>query len=234
MKLSVPIHVLKRRARLLAREADIPLYRALDIIAKKEGMASWSHLAARMSQAPDTRALLTEIGPAGLVLLAARPGQGKTMLGLELALEAIAHSRDSTFFTLEYTEGETRERADRLSNASHLQKLEIVASDDIAATSIVEHLKHKNKATFAVVDYLQLLDQKRTNPDLDEQVAALRAFALESNSLIVVLSQVDRNFDATSKALPDATDVRLPNPVDLAAFSKLCFLHDGRIAVSTA
>lgn len=47
MKLSAPIHVLKRKAKLLSREAGIPLNQALDRIAKDEGLQSWSLLANR-------------------------------------------------------------------------------------------------------------------------------------------------------------------------------------------
>ena len=47
MKLSAPIHVLKRKAKLLAREAETPLNQALDRVAKEEGFSSWGLLAAR-------------------------------------------------------------------------------------------------------------------------------------------------------------------------------------------
>ena len=42
-------------------------------------------------------------------------------------------------------------------------------------------------------------------------------------------SRIDRRFDASPAALPGIADVRLPNPLDLALFSKTCFLHDGEI-----
>lgn len=44
MTLSAPIYVLKRKAKLLSREANIPLSQALNRIAKNEGFESWSFL----------------------------------------------------------------------------------------------------------------------------------------------------------------------------------------------
>jgi len=46
MNLSVPIYRLKREARLLAREQHLPLHAALDRLARREGFAAWSLLAA--------------------------------------------------------------------------------------------------------------------------------------------------------------------------------------------
>lgn len=51
MKLSVPIHVLKRKAKLIARQQRIPLNRALDLVAQEEGFKSWSLLSALASDA---------------------------------------------------------------------------------------------------------------------------------------------------------------------------------------
>jgi hypothetical protein len=47
MRLSAPIFQLRRKAKLLAREAGIPLNQAQGRIAKAEGFQSWSLLVAR-------------------------------------------------------------------------------------------------------------------------------------------------------------------------------------------
>lgn len=47
MSLSAPIYRLKRRAKLLSREAGIPLNQALDRVAIEEGFQRWSLLVAR-------------------------------------------------------------------------------------------------------------------------------------------------------------------------------------------
>ena len=83
----------------------------------------------------------------------------------------------------------------------------------------------------AVVDYLQVLDQNRAAPELSDQVEMLKGFVAARDVRLVVLSQVHRSYDPAGKALPDWTDVRLPNPVDLSLFDRGCFLHDGKLAV---
>ncbi len=85
-----------------------------------------------------------------------------------------------------------------------------------------------------VVDYLQLLDQKRDNPELMVQVRALQSFARDRGLIFVFISQIDRSYDPAVKPCPDLEDVRLPNPLDLRLFSKTCFLHNGEIRFRTA
>ena len=99
MNLSAPIFRLKRRARLLARESNIPLHAALDRIARQEGWRSWSHLAAQATRQRPARSLLPQLVPGDLVLLGARPGQGKTLLAGDLAVEAARSGRRSFFFS---------------------------------------------------------------------------------------------------------------------------------------
>ncbi|MEO0360506.1 MAG: DNA helicase, partial [Pseudomonadota bacterium] len=82
MRLSAPIFKLKREAKRLARERAIPLHEALDRVAAEEGFRSWSHLAASASASgarPAAR-ILAALRPGEVVLIGARPGQGKTLL----------------------------------------------------------------------------------------------------------------------------------------------------------
>ena len=101
MRLSVPIHRLKREARLMSRDRGIPLHLALDRIAQREGFRAWSLLVARLGGQGGT--MLSRLDPGQLVLLGARPGQGKTVMGLELAIAAVRAGRRGAFFTLEWT-----------------------------------------------------------------------------------------------------------------------------------
>ena len=93
MKLSAPVYRLKRRARLLSRQESIPHHAALDRIAVGEGFGNWSLLAARMAAASPARTLLRHLRPGDLLLVGARPGHGKTLFGLELAVEAMKAGR---------------------------------------------------------------------------------------------------------------------------------------------
>lgn len=85
-----------------------------------------------------------------------------------------------------------------------------------------------------MIDYLQLLDQKREDPELMVQIRALRSFARERGLVLVFISQVDRSYDASRKPFPDLDDVRLPNPLDLSLFDKMCFLNKGEIRFQSA
>lgn len=227
MMLSAPIYRLKRKARLLSRDSGLPLHQALDHVAAEEGFRSWSQLAARTAGEGPAGRIYAGLRPGDLLLLAARPGQGKTLLGLELLLEAAKTGRRAVFFTLEYSSGEVREKLRALGAGTG--SIDIDTSDAICADHIAERLAGAAKGTLAVVDYLQLLDQKRSNPPLAEQAARLKAFAAESGAILVCLSQIDRAYDAAAKALPDVTDLRLPNPLDLRLFSKACFLNEGKL-----
>lgn len=85
MKLSSPIYALKRQAKLLARDNGIKLHKALNQLARKEGFRDWSHLASSYSSSTPAKDVLSQLSPGDLVLIGARPGHGKTLLGLELA-----------------------------------------------------------------------------------------------------------------------------------------------------
>lgn len=231
MRLSAPIHRLKRQARLLSRQDAIPLHLALDRIAASEGFSSWSLLAARAATTAPAGRLFAELAPGDLVLVGARPGHGKTLLSLELAVEAMKAGHRGVFFSLEYTERQMLDRFRAIGvEPGHFDGLfAFDSSDAICADHIIGRLASAPRGTLAVVDYLQLLDQKRENPDLMAQVRALRSFARESGVILVFISQIDRSYDASRKPCPDIGDVRLPNPLDMSLFDKTCFLNDGEI-----
>lgn len=231
MKLSAPIFRLKRRARLLARDTGTPLNQALDRIAEAEGFAGWSLLAAHHARLSPSQAILSRLEDGDLLLLAGRPGQGKTVLGLQLLLDAVAEGRRGVFYTLYMTEGDVAAQLGRLgADASvYADKLSVVASDDICAAYIAHDLQGAAPGTLAVIDYLQILDQPRQTPELAEQVRALQAFARAQGVVLAFLSQVSRAYDPEAKPLPDMDDLHLPNRIDTGAFSKTCFLHNGDI-----
>jgi replicative DNA helicase len=82
-----------------------------------------------------------------------------------------------------------------------------------------------------VIDYLQLLDQKRENPNLMEQIKVLKAFAEDRGLIMLFISQIHRSYDPTRASVPALADVRLPNKLDLTLFNKACFLNDGAVEV---
>lgn len=236
MILSSPIYKLKRRAKLLARANDIKLHVALNQVATQEGFKDWGHLASNYSKKTPAKEVIRQMSSGDMVLISARPGHGKTLLGLELIALAEKNCRTGYFFTLDYNETDVWDRIEKLGfHAQGFDRPVVVdTSDNICAAHIIEGLGNMPDEALIVVDYLQLLDQKRSNPPLDDQVRSLKKFAVEHGAIVVLISQIDRGFELSSSGLPSIDDIRLPNPVDLSLFDKRCFLHSGEIQMDLA
>lgn len=231
MKLSAPIHVLKRKARLLSRTENIPLHEALDRVAAKEAFRSWSLLVVKASTVAPAGKLFPRLKSGDLVLVGARPGQGKTLMSLELAVEAMKMGNRGAFFTLEYTQQDVLGclRAIGVKPAQFDDLFEFDCSDAINADHIIKTLASAPPGTLVVIDYLQLLDQKRESPELTVQIRALKAFARDRGLIMVFISQIDRSYDPSRKPFPDIGDIRRPNPLDLTLFDKAFFLNNGEV-----
>jgi replicative DNA helicase len=231
MKLSAPVYRLKRKARELSRKENIPLHLALDQVAVGEGFGAWSLLVAKSTETLSAEGIFARLVPGDLLLIGARPGHGKTLLSLQLAVEAMKAGRRAVFFTLEYTARDVlgRFRALGAEPAQFEALFTFDDSDAINADHIMQVLADAPDGTLAIVDYLQLLDQKRGNPELGAQISALKDFARERGLMLGFISQIDRSYDPATKPCPDLDDVRLPNPLDLSLFSKACFLNEGEV-----
>ena len=236
MKLSAPIHALKRKARLLRRTDAVPLHAALNRIAAEEGYRSWSLLMAKRAGTDGASGLFARLVPGDLVIVAGRPGQGKTLLGLTLAADAVKAGGRSIVFSLEYTvlDVAARLRAIGLDPQGLGAAFEVDCSDAIDASYIVDRLAATPRGTLVVIDYLQLLDQRRDTPALDLQVGMLRRFAKQRGLILVFLSQIDRAYELSGRPFPEMTDIRLPNPLDLRLFDKACLLSAGEVRFQPA
>jgi replicative DNA helicase len=236
MRLSAPVYHLKRAARQLSREAGIPLHEALNRVATQEGFASWSLLAAKVSASMPHEKLFAQLVQGDMVLVAARPGQGKTQLSLKLAVETMKAGGQAHFLTMDCTPLDLAEcfRMIGAEPGRFDDRFTFDASENISAAHIVTQLDTAPPGTLAVVDYLQLLDQKRENPPLMLQVEMLRAFAKLRGVIFVFISQISRTYDLARKPFPGPEDVRLPNPLDLSLFSKSCFLNNGEMRLVAA
>jgi len=229
MKLSAPVHRLKRLAKELSRSDKIPLHAALDRIAQGEGFATWSLLASRLSAEELGIDLLAQLEPGELVLVGSRPNHGKTMKALELVVRAVQSGKRGWFFSLEWTLHDVLKGLEKLgATASDLiGRFEFDGADALCASYVIERLADAPPGSVVVIDYLQLLDQRREHPELAVQVHQLKDFAGKRGLIVVLLSQIDRSYDPGASVVPTLDDVRLPNRLDLRLFDKACFLHDG-------
>ncbi len=234
MNLKTPVYGLKREAKQLARTESMPLNQALDHIARREGFASWSLLAARHAEQSPAQRVYAGLRPGSLLLIGARPGQGKTLFGLELVACALKDSLHAAVFSFEFT-ADGCERALQsvgLEVARHRERFSFVGDDSICASSIIARLAQAPAGTVVLIDYLQLLDQRRENPPLADQVVALNSFAKRQGVILAFISQISRSFEPTDSQVPGLADVRLPNPLDLSLFDQTCFMNEGNVKVS--
>ncbi len=187
----------------------------------------------RLRSDDPARELMAELDPGVLMLMGGRPGHGKTVLGLQLAVEAARTGRDSYFFTLEETDADMAERLESLDLARDGQDrdLTIDCDESIDSGFILDRVQDAGKAPFVVVDFLQRLDQQTGNASLGEQLQDLQHLAANSGASIVVLSQIDESFDAGGKEMPTTADVSRLDRRELVAFTKTCFLHGGYVEV---
>ncbi|MEM8810742.1 MAG: DNA helicase [Cyanobacteria bacterium P01_G01_bin.38] len=203
MKLSAPIFILKQQAKALSRKKGIPLHQALNRIANWEGFSAWSLLSAKAASDKPTATLLAHLHPGDLVLLGSRPGQGKTLLSLDLAIKFMRRGNQAAFFTLDFTQADVaacfKTIGENLSMFS--DRFLVDDSDQICADYIITQLASASPETLVVIDYLQVLDQKRDNPDLMDQIQQLKNFAKHHHLIILCLSQVDRIYRKRSHHL---------------------------------
>lgn len=228
MKLSAPIYVLKQKAKALKKSRGLALNVALDEVARSEGFGAWSLLVKKFGEfrAVTSGEVLGQMYGGDLLLLAGRPGKGKTSFSLEMLLQVAREKRQGYFFSLEYTHRDVASRMADLDESvgGNHEYLHFDFSDEISSDYIREKASDIPSGSVIVVDYLQLLDQRRSNPSLQIQVESLKEFAKEKKVMMVFISQVDRRFEMSERELPDLSDIRLPNPVDLKLFNKTHFL----------
>lgn len=231
MKLSAPIHVLKSQARKRKKASEISTIQSLNEIAKREGYASWSLLKSKQNTLyPDSfNQLLDFFQNSDLILIGARPGQGKTIFTLGLFVKVLQKSIVPNYiFTLCETPNDIINRIKAYDKTiRHDGKIFILNySNDICADYIINLTSPSIKeGSIIVIDYLQLLEEKRINSPIQDQLESLKTYAKEKKCKILFISQIKREVEYQTDQTPTLADIRMPNPFDLNVMNKIIFLH---------
>lgn len=182
--------------------------------------------------------LIVGLKPAGLYVVGARPGVGKTVVGLQLAWE-IARTDDVLFFSLEMDKADLLKRVTASELNIDLGLLErgsltltqkqqiddlitglnsrLVVADQGGQTvaqlrSYLIAVKAKRDVKVVVVDYLQLISASNPRAPKYEQISQisidLKNLAKEFGVAVVALAQLNRRVDNKPDDKPNASDLR--------------------------
>ena len=162
--------------------------------------------------------VLTGLGRSDLIILAARPGMGKTSFALNIATNVARQQKVPTIiFSLEMTCEQLTDRilsstANIDSQAFRTGRLNNSDWNDFAqATSLL----YKEKIGLVIIDYLQLMQSaKRTESrvqEISDITRNLKIMAKELNVPVIALSQLSRAAEKTtgrSDHRPQLSDLR--------------------------
>lgn len=230
-KLTQPVYRLRSLAKSLSKSKQLPLNQALDQVAQQQGFSHWAALmaAAKDLLPQDLDALAHYLNPGDLALVAARPQLGKTRLAVKMMLDlAQANTSSAYAFSLDFTQGQMQACVNSMATSDESLDVSIDCSDEICAQYIESQLAAKLRAgDIVLIDYLQRLDEKRSLPPLQDQVEQLKQLAQTHQAIVIFICQLDRHHQAL---MPQLTDIRLPNPLDLNLFNKVMILSEGNLA----
>ena len=231
MYLSEPIHALKSKAKKLKKETGITSVQALDQIARQEGFNSWSLLSSRKDLFfPQCyNDILNYFNNGDVVLIGARPGLGKTTFTIGLFVKAIQKMTiPNYFFSLSEIHNDVVKRINYYDKDLIPDNKFFILnySNDISADYIIRFTENTVKeGSLIIIDYLQLLDEKRKNPPLQKQMENLKQYAKDKKCIIILISQISRELEYKKEKIPTIKDIRLPNPLDLSLINKILLLY---------
>ena len=183
-------------------------------------------------------AVTTGLNKSDLIILAARPGMGKTSFALNLAANVAKSGKKVAFFSLEMSKEQLVEKvlmsealvpSDRMKKGTltgddwrqvavvtgELSKLEFYI-DDTAGTTLGDmksKLRRLKDVGVVIIDYLQLMTMggKRSEnrvQEVSELTRSLKIMAKEFNIPVIALSQLSRGPESRSDKRPMLSDLR--------------------------
>ena len=185
-----------------------------------------------------------------LTTIGARPGVGKTILGMQIALNIAKKKRKVMYTSLEMSVTQLCERIISSSAKVNLSKLRTgnIESDTewsnvfqtanensidnflLDKTSrTIQHIRtklRKHKPDLVIIDYLQLLRSSEKHYSREQEVATitreLKLMTLEFKIPIVILSQLNRNAEGNR---PSMADLRESGAIEQDS-DNIIFLHE--------
>lgn len=175
-----------------------------------------------------------------LCIIAARPGAGKSALGLQLAYDNALRGFSCTIYSFEMdiqkiaqrliiSQSESDSANDLAKAVAKVRDLPIYVNDNAKASLDYIKTTFSSKPTdIMIIDYLQLLSGN-TNLNRREQISEitreLKVFAAEQKIPIFCLSQLNRQIEnASTKRLPQLSDLKDSGSIEQDA-DQVIFIH---------
>ncbi len=205
----------------------------------------------------DLDRMITGLNRSDLILLAARPGMGKTSFALNIARNAACKSKKTVaFFSLEMSKEQlasrllstealisgTKLRTGKLSEeewsrlipaSDVLSKAELYLDDTpgITITEMKSRLRRLRNIDLVVIDYLQLMGSgKRIDnrvQEISEITRNLKILAKEMNVPVITLSQLSRASEQRTDHRPQLSDLRDSGSIEQDADIVLFLYREG-------
>ncbi len=199
---------------------------------------------------------ISGLNKSDLIILAGRPGMGKTSFALNIARNvAVQQKRAVAFFSLEMTREQIALRilsresgidghklrdgsiaedewpsisdaANRLQNAT----IYIDESSNISVTEMKAKLRRKKDVGLVIIDYLQLMNIRNTGnraADVGELSRSLKIMAKELNVPVICLSQLNRMAEGRKEHRPQLSDLRDSGAIEQDADIVLMLYREG-------
>ncbi|MCP4681830.1 MAG: replicative DNA helicase [Desulfobacterales bacterium] len=199
--------------------------------------------------------LTAGLQPSDLIIIAGRPSMGKTALALNIGYNTARKTKKGVaIFSLEMSKQQlglrllgsdsrisaTKLRTGKLEGRDHAKLTDAanrlselpVFIDDSSAVSVLEmkakcrRLKKKHDLTLVIVDYLQLIQGRRSSEsrqiEISEISRMLKALAKDLNVPVMALSQLNRKVEDRPRKRPQLADLResgaIEQDADVIAF----------------
>lgn len=217
----------------MAEEAEAKILSVLD----RETERDYVHISKAVEEAvewedEDHKGLMTGLrdldwltngfGNGQLIIIAGRPGMGKSALAVQAA-EGISKTHPAAVFTLEMTRREVAGRmlkyhaamTSRADAVRHLFSLNMQIDDTPAITighirSRCRRIKRQHGLSLIVVDYLQLMKGQgnNRNEEIGSISRGLKEMAKEFSVPVIALSQLSRKVEERADKRPVMSDLR--------------------------